>query len=440
MTLASGSVPVSFQTLPGGRAGTDGTVAIMRGLAVGRYGSRSPKIRALALNILNQARVPEKDYMAETVAIHNWVRDNIRYTRDVAGQETLSPPEEVAFNTKAGDCDDKSILEAALLGAIGVITRFKVMGVTPDRYSHVYLQANVNGRWVSLDPIMRQHPAGWEAPKHMRAIEKVYPDNIPEGNPMPRGINGLGYVGDPRIVSHLEPEPSPVRRANTPYVSMNSFLDNDAPIEQLSNNSPAFPQDQNIGPRMPTPRLQQVRPQLKDMRNRLASRSVQSDEQVMMEHEQAAMNPGYGMNDVMLPEQLAAMGVGEMDQQPQAYMQRPAVAVEPQGIDVQFGRNALVMRSDRGDRMVYRGLWAMNEQPPIRRIESVDGLPSGALPGMGYMGRRSMSGPGLADLADATATAVDPNMPVAAPVQNRTKLLAGLALIAAGAYLYLRKR
>jgi len=748
MTLASGKVPVHFMTLPSGRAGTDGTVALMRKIATGRYGSRSPKIRALAINILRQAGVPEKDYRAETVALHNWVRDNIRYTMDVAGQETLSHPEEVAFNTKAGDClsgdtrlltptgyvcirdvrpgetvqgrngwtrvtnwwdkgvlpvrryhlasggcftatddhkcflldgtevragdleidspllgpaqitidnpselldadylflgiyladgwedgnrfcisgkdgfakeaqkrwvkdyaeskgwftswhpryirvyvpethpmytilsglgvaeqkavpsaawvqlnasraahllegllvdshhpqetqrdldavstrkstrrsgrcfsttsyelaqqvrilyrlqgvgcritkvvdhgglgdnpvyrlyprhfrpkpayvehiedvapehvfdietedhgiylpdadvvvhncDDKAALLAALLGSVGIITRFKVLGVTKDRFSHVYLQAQVAGQWMTLDPIMRQHPAGWEAPAHMRKIEKVYPDNIPEGMAMPRGVNGLGFVGDPRIVSHLEQEPTGARRANTPYVSMNSFLDNDAPIEQLSNNSPAFPQDQNIGPRMPVPHMKRMRANLYDMRNRLASNSVQTDEQLMDEHVDAAMSPGYGMNDVMLPDELAGMGIGEMDQQPQEYMQRPAIAVEPQGIDVQFGRNALVMRSDRGDRMLYRGLWAMNEQPPIRRI----GL--GELPGArGHLGRRRMSGPGLADLADATDAAADPNMSTSA-APARGGALIGLVLLAAGAYLFCRK-
>jgi hypothetical protein len=106
VTLASGNVPVEYRLLEDGFRGTDSTVELMRQLTTGQYGSRSPKIRALAINILKQARVPEKNYPAEMVAIHNWVRDNIRYTRDVHGQETLCPPEEIAFNTKSGDCLD----------------------------------------------------------------------------------------------------------------------------------------------------------------------------------------------------------------------------------------------------------------------------------------------------------------------------------------------
>ena len=59
--LANGNVPVSFQTLPGGFQGTDDTVAQMQALATGPWGSRSPKIHALALNILTAAQVAEKD-------------------------------------------------------------------------------------------------------------------------------------------------------------------------------------------------------------------------------------------------------------------------------------------------------------------------------------------------------------------------------------------
>ena len=139
--LASGNVPIQFMQVPNGFRGTDATVRLMSQLSHGRYGSRSPKIRALAINILRTRGVPEKQYKAEMNALYEWVRDNIRYTRDVAGQETLCPPEEIAFNSQAGDCDDKSVLLAGLLGSVGIATRYKTIGVTPTSYSHVYIQA-----------------------------------------------------------------------------------------------------------------------------------------------------------------------------------------------------------------------------------------------------------------------------------------------------------
>lgn len=436
-SLASGNVPVQYQMLAGGFVGTDQTVAKMRDLATGRWGSRSPKIRALAINILRQAGIPEKNYLAETIAIHNWVRDNIRYTKDVAGQETLCPPEEIAFNSKAGDCDDKAMLEAALLGAVGTITRFKVLGVTPEQYSHVYLQAMVGGRWISLDPIMRDKPAGWEAPAVMRAIEKVYPENIPQGTPM-NGLNGLGYVGDPRIVSHLEAEPVDPTPSRTPYVQMRSFLDNDAPIEQLSNQEPAFHMQANIPQRMSAGRARQLKAQLRDIRGKGAAAQAMQDEADVQAAMAQARNPGRGLNDVMLPEQLAAMGANIMDAQPTPFMQRPALVAAPEGIDVAFGRNALVMRGDRGDRIEYRGLWAANEKPPIRRVGGVAGYAPnrGMLPSMGYLANQSLSGPGLGEDVPMEQVYADP---APAPAPSKLPLL-GLLAIAAGAYLLLRKK
>ncbi len=106
MPFADGDIPVSRSVLPEGEAGVDATVEKMVEMAKGVYGARSAKIRALAINIVNQAKVADKDYFGMIQAIHNWVRDHIRYVRDPIGQETLSYPEETAFNSKGEDCLD----------------------------------------------------------------------------------------------------------------------------------------------------------------------------------------------------------------------------------------------------------------------------------------------------------------------------------------------
>jgi hypothetical protein len=437
--LASGNVPVQFLNLTSGFTGTDETVALMSKLSHGRWGARSPKIRALAINILREAGVPEKAYRQEMVALHNWVRDRIRYTKDVVGQETLCPPEELAFNSMAGDCDDKSMLLAALLGSVGISSRYKVIGITPRSYSHVYLQARPGppgSAWISLDPIMKGKPAGWEAPKHMVKIQKTYPENAPEDN-MPRNINGLGYVGDPRIVSHLDPEPAQEERSASPYVVMDSMLDTDLPIEAITNNQPAFPQDAHYpDQRMPSPRLLQVRPKLLNVRQaEEVSAMVQNEDAPFMYH------PFEGLgNELMGPEQLAAMGADNVQRsmgKPRANMQRPALVQKPEGIDVMFGRRAEVMNGSKGDRIVYRGLLALSERPPIRPYDGVGGLPSGALPGMGVLARHSLSGPGIGDLAELAADA--PAMVAApAPASNTGKIVAG-CLVAVGAYLLMKR-
>jgi hypothetical protein len=190
----NGNVQVRRSVLPEGVAGVDATVRKMVEMAHSQWGSKSAKIRALAIDIVKRAGVPDKQYFLEMVAIHNWVRDNIRYFRDPIGQETLSYPEETAFNSKGGDCDDLSILEIALLGAIGLEAYPVVIGMFPNHYSHVYVHGKVPagpraGEIIPLDPIMKNWPAGREA-KNVKA-KKTYPQL---SNPLT--INGNDNMSD----------------------------------------------------------------------------------------------------------------------------------------------------------------------------------------------------------------------------------------------------
>jgi hypothetical protein len=212
----NGNVNVQRSVLPDGIAGVDATVRKMVELAHSQYGSKSAKIRALAIDIVRNAGIPDKDYYGEMVAIHNWVRDNIRYVRDPIGQETLSYPEETAFNSLAGDCDDLSTLEMALLGSIGIESFPVVVGMFPGHYSHVYIHGKVPtgkgrnaGRVIPLDPIMKDWPAGREASKGIKA-KKTYPNlSNPltmNGLPMGQDIGDLGaYAVGP---SYLDDESS----------------------------------------------------------------------------------------------------------------------------------------------------------------------------------------------------------------------------------------
>lgn len=201
----NGNIPVQRSVLPDGVAGVDATVRKMVELAHSQYGSKSSRIRALAINIVKGARIPDKDYFGEMVAVHNWVRDNIRYVRDPVGQETLSYPEETAFNSRAGDCDDLSILEIALLGSIGIESYPVVVGMFPGHYSHVYVHGKVpagkgrnSGKVIPLDPIMKDWPAGREATA--TKAKKTYPqlsnpltmNGLPMGQDIDELSGGLG--------------------------------------------------------------------------------------------------------------------------------------------------------------------------------------------------------------------------------------------------------
>ncbi len=469
-------------TLPGGWAGTDATVAKMQEMVTGKWGSRSPKIRALAINIVRTARVPEKNYQAEMVAIHNWVRDNIRYTKDVNGQETLCYPEDTAFNTRAGDCDDKSMMEAALLGSIGITSRFVTIGLTPFKYDHVYLQARPKDVWIALDPIMKDKPAGWEVPNKAVQVRKVFPENIPTEMAM-SGLNGpldwyVGYQGGGFTHSHLSPSPQPGRRGPAaPYVIMDAMLDDNRSVEELCRNPIAFPQNDITAAQM-RPKLGQLRPQLIDLtkppagtvsrpplmtwapeygsngrmtpvgvKRRSKMTPAQVNARIMQDNgsaaaaEHAGFNPGMS-GSIMGPEQLAAIGAGIDDQLPYPNMQRPPVAQVPEGIDHQFLRPNMVLRTDKGDSIVYKGLYSLAEKPPIRPYDGFAGLGAvtyhrrgDGLPGMGALPRSS--GPGVSELADLAYVGADP---VPAPAPSNVPKMIGFAALAVGAYLLYKSK
>ena len=183
MHLASGDINAEYSVLPEGQdASVDATVNLMSEMAKGKWGARSPKVRALAINIINKANVPDKDYFGMVDAIHNYVRDEIRYVKDVVGQETLSYPEETLFNSKAEDCDGKSIAEMALLGSIGIRSYPVVIGLIPNHFSHVYIHVEIPpgkgryaGQTIAADPIMREWSLGTAAPDARVKAKRVYP-------------------------------------------------------------------------------------------------------------------------------------------------------------------------------------------------------------------------------------------------------------------------
>ena len=147
----------AFQTrtipLPDGIPGTVRTIQLIRQLV--EEGVKNPRIRRTATDILRG--VPAYNDPAEVSAIYNWVLRNIRFTKDMLGVghgiETLQPAAAI-LETRAGDCDDFVILLASLLGSVGYETQAVTVAASasdPENFSHIYLEAKVNGRWTALD-------------------------------------------------------------------------------------------------------------------------------------------------------------------------------------------------------------------------------------------------------------------------------------------------
>jgi len=136
----------TLQTIPNGKAGTAATLQIMSGL-VKTY-KKAPAVRELALFLVKN--LPQKDWRGEVAAIHSFVKEQIRYTKDINGVETLQTPVQT-LRLKAGDCDDKTTLVAALLESIGHPTRLKAVGFSPGHFCHVLPETKIGGKWVTVE-------------------------------------------------------------------------------------------------------------------------------------------------------------------------------------------------------------------------------------------------------------------------------------------------
>lgn len=118
-----------------------------------------PKFQELVYSI-TQA-VPGKDYSGEVRSIFNWVKANIKYTRDPYGVELV---QDVWSTIKRGraDCDDFSILIAAMGEVMGNPARFVTVSTRPDKEPcHVYPELNTRGRWTALDVTVAGSSPGW---------------------------------------------------------------------------------------------------------------------------------------------------------------------------------------------------------------------------------------------------------------------------------------
>lgn len=157
--------PSVLMAIPSGAAGVAATLEVMRALA--REGRTHPAIRAKAVELVQG--LPQKKWIAEIAALHKFVRDRVRYVRDVRDVETVHAADAV-LELRSGDCDDKSVLLASLLEAIGHPARFVAVGFEPGRYSHVYVETLVGrspGKWLPLETT-EPVEVGW-APKGVKA-------------------------------------------------------------------------------------------------------------------------------------------------------------------------------------------------------------------------------------------------------------------------------
>lgn len=153
---------------PGGSAfsrtsypGLDTVLEEMKRLVTEYKGHPEIRDRAVAVTAgiprdIRTALPDRRNFHNIASAIYDWMKRNIEYVRDPDGIEWLQTPLKT-LEVGYGDCDDMATLAAALMGSIGIPTRFKVVKADPnnrERYSHVYLEYQADGQWKPFDPTL----------------------------------------------------------------------------------------------------------------------------------------------------------------------------------------------------------------------------------------------------------------------------------------------
>jgi transglutaminase-like putative cysteine protease len=168
---------ITVLRIPRGRLGTLITAGIIARLI--RQGAKDFYVRQKAIEILRAARVRPKNRFGEICALFDWVRREIRYTRDIFRVELLHTARRM-LELRAGDCDDMTILLGAMLVSIGHPVRLVLAGFNPRRphlYSHIYPEVKLKHRWLPIDPTVTR-PIGWSPPALWKRICHIEQEGI----------------------------------------------------------------------------------------------------------------------------------------------------------------------------------------------------------------------------------------------------------------------
>jgi transglutaminase-like putative cysteine protease len=140
------------------KSATAGTLNVMRDIV--RAYKTHPDIRQKATDLTRY--LESKDWTGEVRALWEFVKNQVRYVRDIAGVETVYTPD-VTLQQMSGDCDDKAVLLSSLLQAIGHPVRLVAVGFQPGDFSHVYPETLIGQTWVPLETTEPVN-MGWSPP------------------------------------------------------------------------------------------------------------------------------------------------------------------------------------------------------------------------------------------------------------------------------------
>jgi transglutaminase-like putative cysteine protease len=128
-------------------------------VSTAEHAAGQPEIIHLARSIIRE--VQERDPIAETLAIYDFLRSKIRYTKDPERFEVVFGPIKLLelwkrYGKWSEDCDTISAAAYSLLRSIGHTCRVKVVAFIADQAGpvpeHIFCESYFLGRWFACDP------------------------------------------------------------------------------------------------------------------------------------------------------------------------------------------------------------------------------------------------------------------------------------------------
>jgi len=213
--------------LPPGDAGIHKTIAKMRQLLMGPEGQSSPTVRGVTLEVVRGSvrNLNEIDF------VFQWVKQHIDFRGEA--DETLQSPK-VTLDYAAGDCDDISLLLAAMLGSIGYDVRFSTVAVAHDdplQFSHVYAEVRYKqtGQWIPLDTTVSESYPGWQ-PSDITRKSMYHMKPLGAVRRRPRLLRGLGddqgevLIANPADTSNITGTQAEVYNLVAPFAQAGAAL------------------------------------------------------------------------------------------------------------------------------------------------------------------------------------------------------------------------
>lgn len=161
------------------RHGAEGNEQTLRYAAamVREDSSQDDRIRSLAEQLVSGCA--PRDGACEVRQLFEFARDGIRYLEDPPDTERIADAWRT-YGKRSGDCVDKCILLATLLGSIGYRSEFIAQswdGDLENGFDHVRLRVYLqDGGAVDLDPTNERAAVGWTAQSELMGSFPIWSD------------------------------------------------------------------------------------------------------------------------------------------------------------------------------------------------------------------------------------------------------------------------